>query len=306
MVPLERLKTQLLESDRLVDLVAGPDSYRDLPRMLSVADEGNSQINVMLSVDETYAGITPVRLHPEKPSAFVSIQRGCDNMCAFCIVPFTRGRERSRAVESILGEVRSLSEQGVKEVTLLGQNVNSYRDLSREKETEQHPKDSDVVTHNSQGFGTICACPLAPNALPWQGLGAVHVSPSEPCHPSDASPAGPSPPLDRQSKARRGSLCRAAGPSEWTTVTVPLALRRQGVLADWLPFVWLCSPTHPTVRWQVAEVDPEMRVRFTSPHPKDFPDEVLDVIAGYPNVCAHIHMPFQSGSTRILGLMRRK
>ncbi|CAH1955505.1 unnamed protein product [Acanthoscelides obtectus] len=164
----ERLKTKVLETSDMVDLVAGPDSYRDLPRLLSLTDTDQRSVNVLLSLDETYADISPVV--ENSISAYVSIMRGCDNMCTYCIVPFTRGRERSRPVSSILREVEQLSEKGVKEVTLLGQNVNSYR---------------------------------------------------------------------------KGGLR----------------------FADLLN--------------RVAAVNPEMRIRFTSPHPKDFPDEVVEVNTSY-------------------------
>ncbi|CAH1955504.1 unnamed protein product [Acanthoscelides obtectus] len=170
----ERLKTKVLETSDMVDLVAGPDSYRDLPRLLSLTDTDQRSVNVLLSLDETYADISPVRLNENSISAYVSIMRGCDNMCTYCIVPFTRGRERSRPVSSILREVEQLSEKGVKEVTLLGQNVNSYR-----------------------------------------------------------------------LKPKKGGLR----------------------FADLLN--------------RVAAVNPEMRIRFTSPHPKDFPDEVVEVNTSY-------------------------
>jgi len=122
----ERLKTKLLEQEKLVDIVAGPDSYRDLPNLLSRVDSGQKAVNVLLSREETYADISPVRLSTNGVSAFISITRGCDNMCSFCVVPFTRGRERSRNPESIVNEARELFENGYREVTLLGQNVDSY------------------------------------------------------------------------------------------------------------------------------------------------------------------------------------
>nr|CAI5853972.1 unnamed protein product [Callosobruchus analis] len=194
----ERLKNKVLESTDMVDLVAGPDSYRDLPRLLALTDNNQKSVNVLLSLDETYADITPVRLNENSVSAFVSIMRGCDNMCTYCIVPFTRGRERSRPVSSILKEVEQLAEKGVKEVTLLGQNVNSY-----------------------------------------------------------------------SYKPKRGGL-------------------RFADLLD-----------------RVARVNPEMRIRFTSPHPKDFPDEVVQMIADHPNICKNLHMPAQSGNSEVLERMRR-
>jgi tRNA-2-methylthio-N6-dimethylallyladenosine synthase len=123
----ERLKSKLLEEDKLVDLVVGPDAYRDIPKLIQQVEEGQRAVNVLLSREETYAEITPVRLGSNGVNAFVSIMRGCDNMCSFCVVPFTRGRERSREPESIVREARELFEQGYKEVTLLGQNVDSYK-----------------------------------------------------------------------------------------------------------------------------------------------------------------------------------
>ncbi|XP_058488490.1 CDK5 regulatory subunit-associated protein 1 [Solea solea] len=216
----ERLKTELLEREKLVDVLAGPDAYRDLPRLLTVADGGQQASNVLLSLEETYADIMPVQHAPHGHSAFVSIMRGCDNMCSYCIVPFTRGRERSRPVSSILDEVRMLSDQGVKEVTLLGQNVNSYRDTSEEQFCGSD------LTRLSPGFKTVY-------------------------------------------RSKRGGL-------------------RFSDLLD-----------------QVSRIDPDMRIRFTSPHPKDFPDEVLHLIAERGNVCKQIHLPAQSGSSQVLKAMRR-
>ncbi|KAH9489144.1 CDK5 regulatory subunit associated protein 1 [Bulinus truncatus] len=218
----ERLKTKILEKEKMVDIVCGPDAYRDLPHLLSVAaatDEAS--VNVQLSMEETYADVIPVRLNPGSISAYVSIMRGCDNMCTYCIVPFTRGRERSRPIASILEEVNSLSEQGVKDVTLLGQNVNSYRDS-----TTEHSNGIDVVTQISPGFSTVYK-----------------------------------PKLGGQ---RFAALLKA-----------------------------------------VAQIDPEMRIRFTSPHPKDFPDEVLQTILTYPNICKQIHLPAQSGNSQVLSSMGR-
>lgn len=216
----ERLKTELLEREKLVDVLAGPDAYRDLPRLLTVAEGGHQASNVLLSLEETYADVMPVHHAPHGYSAFVSIMRGCDNMCSYCIVPFTRGRERSRPIASILEEVRMLSDQGVKEVTLLGQNVNSYRDTSEEQFC------SSDLTQLSRGFKTIY-------------------------------------------RAKQGGL-------------------RFSDLLD-----------------RVSCIDPDMRIRFTSPHPKDFPDEVLHLIAERKNICQQIHLPAQSGSSKVLQAMRR-
>ncbi|MED6283108.1 CDK5 regulatory subunit associated protein 1, partial [Characodon lateralis] len=216
----ERLKTELLDREKLVDVLAGPDAYRDLPRLLTVSDGGQQASNVLLSLEETYADIMPVQHAAQGHSAFVSIMRGCDNMCSYCIVPFTRGRERSRPISSILEEVQMLSDQGVKEVTLLGQNVNSYREISEEQFY------SSELTKLSRGFNTIY-------------------------------------------QTKQGGL-------------------RFSDLLD-----------------QVSRVDPDMRIRFTSPHPKDFPDEVLHLIAERQNICKQIHLPAQSGSNQVLKAMRR-
>ena len=195
----ERVKEELLEKHD-VDLVAGPDAYLSLPDLIAQAETGHKAINTELSLTETYRDIVPQRLHGARIGGFVSIMRGCNNFCHYCIVPYTRGRERSRDVESILKEVRDLRDRGFKEVTLLGQNVNSYQ-----VETDTLEK------------------------LYFPGL-----------------------------------------------------LRR------------------------VAEEAPQMRIRFTTSHPKDMSDETLQVIADMPNVCRHIHLPVQSGSDRILKLMNRK
>jgi len=232
----ERLKGKLLDTEKLVDLVAGPDAYRDLPRLIDAVRDHDSgsratAMNVQLSLEETYADVVPLR-PAGSTAAFVSIMRGCNNMCAFCIVPFTRGRERSRPAASIVEEVRMLSQAGVKEVTLLGQNVNSYADWSE-----------------AEGGGP----PRSPPGAAAQDAAAVY----------------------------------AQG---FGSVYQP---RREGATS----FAQLLAA--------VAAVDPEIRVRFTSPHPKDFSDEVLRVIAENHNVCSQLHMPAQSGHTAMLARMRR-
>jgi len=209
----ERLKTQILETDKTVDVVVGPDAYRDLPRLLSIASGGESAINTQLSLEETYADVTPVRLASNQVSAFVSIMRGCDNMCSYCIVPFTRGRERSRCPDSIVEEVRLLTNQGFREITLLGQNVNSYNFLPEGRKVGQ----------------------LAPT--------------------------------------------REAHSKGFTNIS-----RRPNVKVG---FTELLK--------RVAEVHPEIRVRFTSPHPKDFPEDLITLMKENPNVCSQIHLPLQSG-----------
>ncbi|GAB1606962.1 CDK5 regulatory subunit-associated protein 1-like [Argonauta hians] len=217
----ERLKTKILDQNKAVDIVCGPDAYRDLPHLLSVSYEGQTAVNVLLSLEETYADIMPVHVNNSSKSAFVSVMRGCDNMCSYCIVPFTRGRERSRPVDSILEEVRILSDQGFKEVTLLGQNVNSYRDMST-----WHSGVAADPTQMAPGFKTVY-------------------------------------------RTKKGGL-------------------RFTDLLD-----------------RVSLVDPEMRIRFTSPHPKDFPDSVLQLIKERPNLCKQLHLPAQSGSNFVLEQMRR-
>ncbi|XP_055628129.1 CDK5RAP1-like protein [Toxorhynchites rutilus septentrionalis] len=216
----ERLKQQLVEKEQVVDVVAGPDSYKDLPRLLATGQNGQKAINVLLSLDETYADVMPVKLDQNSRTAFVSIMRGCDNMCSYCIVPFTRGKERSRPISSIKEEILHLEALGIKEITLLGQNVNSYRDTSREPEGE---KQATVIV---PGFKTVY-------------------------------------------KTKIGGL------------------RFSDLLSE------------------LAETVPEVRIRFTSPHPKDFPTRLLETIAKYPNICNSFHLPAQSGSSTVLERMRR-
>ena len=195
----ERLREKLIDQEELVNLVAGPDAYRDLPRLLREAGGGAKAVNVLLSGEETYAEISPVRLDKNGVSAYISIMRGCNNMCSYCVVPYTRGAERSRDPQTILREARELFDGGYREVTLLGQNVNSYR-----------WENGETVA----GFADL--------------LGAM------------------------------------------------------------------------------ASVDPKLRVRFSTSHPIDLSDEVLHTMARYPNLCRAIHLPAQSGSTRMLELMNRK
>ncbi|MEZ0611268.1 tRNA (N6-isopentenyl adenosine(37)-C2)-methylthiotransferase MiaB [Fibrella sp. WM1] len=195
----ERLKTKLLEEEKIVDIVAGPDAYRDIPKLVEEAETGQKAVNVFLSREETYADIAPIRLNSNGVTAFISIMRGCDNMCSFCVVPFTRGRERSRDPYSIVREAEQLFADGYKEVTLLGQNVDSYK---------------------------------------------------------------------------------------WT-----------GEQGEFVNFANLLE--------RVALVNPDLRVRFSTSHPKDITDEVLHTMARFNNICNYIHLPAQSGNTRILELMNR-
>ena len=212
----ERVKEDLLEN-HYADLVAGPDAYLNLPDLIAQAETGHKAMNIELSTTETYRDVMPQRICGTHVSGFVSIMRGCNNFCHYCIVPYTRGRERSRDVESILREVRDLHEHGYKEVTLLGQNVNSYLG-------ELKIKNEEVNSEGNDGKGD-----------------------------------------DKSDK-----------------VAFPALLRL------------------------VAEAVPDMRIRFTTSHPKDMSDDTLRVIAEMPNICHHIHLPVQSGSDRILKLMNRK
>jgi len=208
----ERLKEKLLEEEKLVDIVAGPDSYRDLPKLVAEVDDGGRAINVMLSHEETYGDLNPVRLNSNGITAFVSIMRGCDNMCTFCVVPFTRGRERSREPESIVKEILELSKNGYKEVTLLGQNVNSYL---------------------------------------WFG-------------------GGPKKEFKK------------------------LTQEEQDTSVDFADLLEMC-----------ALAVPHMRIRYSTSHPRDINEKVVHTMAKYNNLCNYIHLPAQSGNTRILDIMSR-
>lgn len=209
----ERLKSQFLEEEKIVDLVVGPDAYKDLPNLLKEVDEGRDAINVILSKDETYGDVSPVRLNSNGVTAFVSITRGCDNMCTFCVVPFTRGRERSREPQSVMEEVGALWKQGYKEITLLGQNVDSYL---------------------------------------WYGGGL------------------------KKDYAKASEMQKATA----------------------VDFAQLLD--------MVATAYPKMRFRFSTSNPQDMHLEVIEVMAKHHNICKYIHLPVQSGSTRILKEMNRQ
>lgn len=203
----ERLKKDLLEQEKLVDLVAGPDAYRDLPNLIEEVESGQKAVNVLLSREETYADISPVRLDKRGVTGYISIMRGCDNMCSFCVVPFTRGRERSRDPETIVAEAQDLFDRGFREVTLLGQNVDSYR---------------------------------------------------------------------------------------WN-------ISKKGEIID---------PDKPVVNFAnllelVAQVNPKLRIRYSTSHPKDMTDEVLEMMAKYHNICKYVHLPVQSGNSDVLKRMNR-
>ncbi|MBO9612213.1 MAG: tRNA (N6-isopentenyl adenosine(37)-C2)-methylthiotransferase MiaB [Dyadobacter sp.] len=203
----ERLKTKFLEEEKMVDIVTGPDAYRDLPRLVDEAETGQKGVNVFLSREETYADISPIRLNSNGVTAFISIMRGCDNMCSFCVVPFTRGRERSRDPYSIVKEAEDLFRDGYREVTLLGQNVDSYKWKAEVNEGVEVANDTVV------NFANLLE--------------------------------------------------------------------------------------------MVAKVSPELRIRFSTSHPKDITDEVLYTMKKYDNICKYIHLPAQSGNTRVLEIMNR-
>lgn len=208
----ERLKTKLLDEEKIVDLVAGPDAYRDLPNLVKQVDDGEKAINTFLSREETYADITPVRLDSNGVTAFISIMRGCDNMCSFCVVPFTRGRERSRDPFSIVREAEDLFNRGFREVTLLGQNVDSYK-WSPNEELKGKAQIEKANERNITNFAQLLE--------------------------------------------------------------------------------------------MVAKVNPDLRVRFSTSHPKDITDQVLYTMKRYENICNYIHLPAQSGNSRVLELMNR-
>ena len=231
----ERLKSKFLEEEKLVDVVVGPDAYRDLPNLIDRVDDGQRAVNVLLSREETYADINPVRLNSNGINAFVSIMRGCDNMCSFCVVPFTRGRERSREPLSIVAECSDLFNRGYREVTLLGQNVDSYKwSAESEKIKEETPR-------------------------PVLGMDL----------------------LDKILES-----------GEDVSGINPVDHSKEGV-----SFAQLLE--------MVALISPELRVRFSTSHPKDITDDVLYTIAKYENICKYIHLPIQSGNSRVLKLMNR-
>lgn len=236
----ERLKAKFLEEEKLVDVVVGPDAYRDLPGLISQVEEGHKAVNVILSREETYADISPVRLNSNGITAFVTIMRGCDNMCSFCVVPFTRGRERSRDPFSIVNEAKELFENGYREVTLLGQNVDSYLWNKPKAETLKIDDLTDEM-----------------NTLTGDALLEALVNKNE----------------------------------------LPEKLVKKDEELGSVNFASLLE--------MVAAISPDLRVRFSTSHPKDITDEVLYTIAKHDNICNYIHLPVQSGNTRILALMNR-
>ena len=259
----ERVKGDLLENHH-ADLVAGPDSYLSLPDLMAQAETGHKAMDTELSMTETYSDVVPRRLHAGRVGGYVSIMRGCNNFCHYCIVPYTRGRERSRDIESILREVRDLQARGYKEVTLLGQNVNSYRYevMSAECRVQRYDYPKEQNKEPSQLTKGNHTSPFSTQNSEFQGN-----------HTSLFS---------TQNSEFQGNHTSSFSTQNSEIITFPDLLRA------------------------VAEAVPDMRVRFTTSHPKDMSDETLRVIAEMPNVCKHIHLPVQSGSNRILKLMNRK
>ena len=256
----ERLKEKLLESDKMVDMVVGPDAYRDLPMLVETAVSGHAAVNVLLSREETYADISPVRLESNGVSAFISIMRGCNNMCAYCVVPYVRGAERSRDLETIVREARDAFEKGYREVTLLGQNVNSY------SWKEIHGPITLVPPSQGAGFsnGNTAYTSIVPSGLPSDLF-------------TGSSPVG------NPDKASTESVNKS---------TVPSGQSQTTGFAELLEMV--------------ASIDPRLRVRYSTSHPKDLSDDVLEVMAKHDNICKHIHLPVQSGSSSVLQRMNRK
>nr|WP_294940851.1 MiaB/RimO family radical SAM methylthiotransferase [uncultured Mucilaginibacter sp.] len=254
----ERLKAKFLEEEKLVDVVVGPDAYRDLPNLIEQVDGGQRAVNVLLSREETYADISPVRLNSNGINAFVSIMRGCDNMCSFCVVPFTRGRERSRDAVSIVAECTDLFNQGYREVTLLGQNVDSYKWSAAASPTQPSPEGRALGESDANQK-------VSPTG------GDLEGSPTQP------SPEG-----------------RALGEGDANQKVSPTGGDLEGATVNFANLLEM-----------VALVSPDLRVRFSTSHPKDITDEVLYTIAKYDNICNYIHLPVQSGNSRILELMNR-
>jgi tRNA A37 methylthiotransferase MiaB/very-short-patch-repair endonuclease len=374
----ERLKSKFLEEEKLVDVVVGPDAYRDLPNLIDKVDDGQRAVNVLLSREETYADINPVRLNSNGINAFVSIMRGCDNMCSFCVVPFTRGRERSREPQSIVNECRELFDRGYREVTLLGQNVDSYKwtpaaapsksppvgETSAAHEAGSYRETADPVYYeqlkdfsrdnrnsptqaenilwqflrNEQtGFKTrrqhaigqfiadfVClqkgliieidghhhklnkeADDARTQVLNNYGFEVIRFTNDEVLqNPQqifqiikqklDTTP-------DRDKTRIYGdsvNATKAPANSASAAKVSPTGGDLEGAWAG-------CSVNFANLLEMVALISPQLRVRFSTSHPKDITDEVLHTIARYDNICNYIHLPVQSGNSRVLELMNR-
>ena len=377
----ERLKSKFLEEEKLVDIVVGPDAYRTLPNLITEAESGQKGVNVLLSREETYADISPVRLNSNGITAFVSIMRGCNNMCSFCVVPFTRGRERSRDAESILKECRELFDNGYKEVTLLGQNVDSYyyvpspspttspatQNTAKAPSRWERDEDSEsLVEEETIGYRyadpTVYSLlqefslshrsnPTQAEDILWNLLkskqleeykfrrqhiidrfiadyvclkqklvieidGLIHQLPENQTS-------------DQQRTERLNQLGfevirftneEVLQKTDWVLKQILTALEKQkeknSISNLSSPTGIACGKPLATEGGQgavtfaallemVALISPELRVRFSTSHPKDITDDVLHTMAKYENICKYIHLPLQSGSTRVLQLMNR-
>lgn len=357
----ERLKAKLLEEEKLVDMVIGPDAYRSLPGLVSEAEGGQKAVNVLLSRDETYADIAPIRLDSNGVTAFVSIMRGCNNMCTFCVVPFTRGRERSRDAESIVNECKDLFDRGFREITLLGQNVDSYywspspSPVNPKGEGVKKPKDEDeygYATADPSLYNLLkefkkqnADHPTKAETILWESLrgknldgykfrkqhiiskyiadficlskhliievdGKIHQVPE-----------------NKESDKQRTEQLNALGfevlrftndeifnSLEFVLEKIQATLNRLPDKQLWFQETQEASPlggglegavTFAKLLEMVAQVSPLLRIRFSTSHPKDITDDVLHTIAKYHNICKYIHLPVQSGNTRVLNIMNR-
>jgi tRNA A37 methylthiotransferase MiaB/very-short-patch-repair endonuclease len=352
----ERLKAKFLEEEKLVDIVVGPDAYRSLPGLITEAEGGQKSVNVLLSREETYADISPVRLDSNGVSAFVSIMRGCNNMCTFCVVPFTRGRERSRDVESIIKECTDLFNNGFREVTLLGQNVDSYYYNSPAPALPQG--EGGVITSAPKRYMTADETmygllkefkdnnkktPTTAESILWENLrskklegykfrrqhiianyiadfvclskhlvievdGGIHQLPE-----------------NMESDQERTKQLNKLGFEVIRFSNEAVINNLEDVLChiektlNSLPDkpLWFDANTSPSgggregavtfadLLERVANISPLLRIRFSTSHPKDITDDVLHTMAKYNNICKYIHLPVQSGNTRILLLMNR-
>jgi len=360
----ERLKSKFLEEEKLVDVVVGPDAYRDLPGLIDKVDDGQRAVNVLLSREETYADINPVRLNSNGINAFVSIMRGCDNMCSFCVVPFTRGRERSREPQSIVAECTDLFNRGYREVTLLGQNVDSYK-YAKAAPSKSPPVGETLATHEAtkyretadpvyyeqlkQNSSANRKMPTEAEDMLWQCLrdnqtgykirrqhaigqfivdfaslqkglvieidGGYHEFNKEVddlrtdilnhfgfevIRFSNDEVINNAQNVARLIRERLDNLpdrdkTKISNTSVSEVQVSPTGGDLEG--ADVVSFAQLLE--------MVAQISPELRVRFSTSHPKDITDDVLYTIAKYDNICNYIHLPVQSGNSRVLKLMNR-
>jgi len=359
----ERLKSKFLEEEKLVDVVVGPDAYRDLPNLIDRVDDGQRAVNVLLSREETYADISPVRLNSNGINAFVSIMRGCDNMCSFCVVPFTRGRERSREPLSIVAECADLFNRGYREVTLLGQNVDSYKWKSapsksppvgetlalHEAKSYRETADPVYYEHLKENSATNRKKPTETENILWQSLRNDQIGfKIRRQHAIGQFIAdfvslqkglvieldGHHHKLNKEANNARTEVLNHFGFEVIRFTNDEILANPQNVietikqklislperdknliLGEKAVSAAKVSPTGGDLEGavvnfanlleMVALISPELRVRFSTSHPKDITDEVLHTINKYDNICNYIHLPVQSGNSRVLDLMNR-